>query len=95
MISASQVVVSGTLPVPLVTVPPGECRVSLWNVGTAAVTFGPGTPGTASGAVLPASGTALPVVPVTISSYPGSRSTPLYGFCAGTSTVNVLVVTDS
>ena len=85
---------SGTLPVPLVTVPDGECEVSLWNTGTVAVTFGPGTPGTADGAVLPATSTTIPALPVTITGYPGSRSVPLYGFCTGTTTVNVLVATD-
>lgn len=56
-LSAGQVSVSSSSSAAaLCTVPPGECSVTLTNSGTTAVVFGPGTPTSASGAILPAGG---------------------------------------
>jgi hypothetical protein len=76
-----QAAVTGT--VPIFTVPPGPCAVTMY-VATGAVYVGTST------VLTTATGMSVPTTPVTFESFPGSRGAQLYG-TVGTAATTVAI----
>lgn len=75
-----QAAVTGT--VPIFTIPPGPCAVTMW-VATGAVYTGTSTVLTTS------NGMSVPTTPVTFDGFPGSKGAQVFGTTGGSSTVAI------
>lgn len=76
-----QASVTGTVPV--FTIPPGPCAVTMW-VATGAVYTGTGSTLTTS------NGMSVPTTPVTFEAFPGSKGAQVYG-TVGTAATTVAI----
>lgn len=77
-----------TSTVPIFTVPPGPCAVTMYNTNAQTVWLGTST------AVTVNNGLVLHTVPTSFQSFMTSKGSQIYGFASVATSINVVIVTD-